>query len=95
LFSGNKEDFPIKKEPIDPLESPARIYTELDMSSIYILEPAKQRVLIYYKDPKTGGASYDKQLVFDDLTDLRDLFVDKDTNKLYLLDQSHVYEVTL
>ncbi|MBU0668120.1 hypothetical protein KJ951_02185 [Patescibacteria group bacterium] len=95
LFSGNKEEFPIKKEPIDPLENPTRIYTELDMGSIYILEPDKQRVLVYYKDDKTGGASYDRQLVFDDMTDLRDLFVDKDTNKLYLLDQSKIYEVAL
>lgn len=95
LFSGNREDFPIKKLPTDPVEKPTKIYTELDMSQIYVLEPEKQRVLVYYKDDRTGGATYSKQLLFDDLSDLRDLWVDKDTNKFYLLDASKVYEVAL
>ena len=50
---------------------------------------------MFNKDPKTGGASYSNQLVFDDLDDLRDVYVDKDTNKLYLLDKAKVYEVGL
>jgi hypothetical protein len=95
LFSGNKEDFPIKKLPVKPLTNPTRIYTELDMSQIYVLEPSEKRVLVYYKDDKTGGATYDKQFVFDDLTDLRDLYVDKDTGKMYLMDGSKIYTVAL
>lgn len=95
LFSGNREDFPIKSQPTDPLESPTKIYTELDMSAIYVLEPSKSRVLVYFKDDRTGGATYNRQLVFDDIDDIRDMWVDKDTNKLYLLDESQVYEVAL
>ncbi len=95
LFSGNREDFPIKKEPTDPVESPTKIYTEVDMGAIYVLEPAKKRVLVYFKDDRTGGATYTRQMVFDDLGDIRDMWVDKDTNKIYLLDETQVYEAAL
>ncbi len=95
MFSGNKENFPIKKQPVKALKSPTKIYTELDMAQIYVLEPSEKRVLVYYKDGSTGGATYDSQYVFDDLTDLRDLYVDKDTNRMYLMDGSKVYTVNL
>jgi hypothetical protein len=95
MFSGNKEAFVVKKPPINALTNPTKIYTELDMSQIYILEPSTSRVLIYYKDEKTGGATYSNQYIFDDLTDLRDFYVDKDTGKIYLMDGSKVYVVKL
>ncbi len=94
IFSGNKEDFPIKKPPISALSAPSKIFTELEMSQIYILEPSTSRVLVYYKDTK-GGAVYSSQYVFDELTDLRDVYVDKDTNKMYLLDSGKIYTVNL
>jgi hypothetical protein len=96
LFNGNKMDFPIKKQPIKPLTNPTKIYTELDMSQIYVLEPSTSRVLVFYKDnTAAGGATYSSQYVFDDLKDLRDVYVDKNTNKMYLLDATKIYEVVL
>lgn len=95
IYSGNREDFPIKRQPMQPMASPTKIFTELDMNQIYILEPELRRVLIFQKDAKTGGATYNNQIVFDDLEDMRDLYVDKDTNKLYVLDKTKVYEVAL
>ena len=95
VYSGNREDFPIKRQPIQEMEAPTKIYTELDMTQIYILEPVNRRVLVYNKDGRTGGATYTNQIVFDDVQELRDLYVDKDTNKLYVLDQTKVYEVAL
>ena len=65
------------------------------MSQIYVLDPATSRVLVYYKDDKTGGATYSIQYIFEDLKDIRDIYVDKDTNKMYLMDASKVYEVVL
>ena len=52
-------------------------------------------MFVYGKDLKTGNAAYTGQLVFPSLSGLRDLYVDKDSNKLYLLDASKVYEVDL
>ena len=93
MYSGNTEPFPIKNAPLKVLTNPTKIYTELDMRTIYVLEPSTKRILLYEKDDKTGGATYKNQYVFDDLTDLRDFFFDKDANKLYLLDASKIYTV--
>ncbi len=95
LFSGNKEEFPIKRQPVKALTNPTKIFTELDMNAIYILEPSAKRVLVYFKDEKTGGATYNNQFIFDDIADLRDIYVDKDTNKMYLMDASKIYTVNL
>ena len=94
-FNGNKVKFDLRKLPTTPLTSPTRIFTELDLNQIYILEPSTKRVLVFAKDDKNFAANYVTQYVFDDLKDLKDLYVDKDTNKMYLLDSSKVYTVNL
>ena len=39
--------------------------------------------------------AYVNQYVFDDIPDIRDIYVDKDTNTMYLLDGTKVYKVTM
>ena len=65
------------------------------MSEVYFLEPSTHRVMVYYKDDKTGGLTYQAQYVFDDMNDLRDLYYDKTAKKLYLMDATKVHEVDL
>jgi len=95
LLSGNKQNLVLKRQPVKPLSAPVKIFTELDLPQVYILEPSTHRVMVYYKDDKTQGLTYQAQYVFDDLNDLRDLYYDKNNNKLYLMDASKVYEVDL
>lgn len=95
LFQGNKEDFPISKQPVKPITSPTKIYTDVDMSQIYVLEPNESRVLVYLKDSRSGGAVYTAQYIFDEITDLKDIYVDKNTNTLYLLTSKAVYRTAL
>lgn len=92
---GNQVEFPIAKQPLDPLENPTTIYTELDLNKIFILESEKNRVLLYDKNSDTGGMVYAGQYVFDTVSGIRDIYYDKDTNRLYLLDTKRIYEVTL
>jgi hypothetical protein len=95
LFQGNKEDFPIKKQPVKTLVSPTKIYTEAEMSQIFVLEPSENRVLVYNKDDRTGGAVYTGQYIFDDLEDIRDFYVDKNTNTMYVLTATAIYRTAL
>ncbi|MCC6643181.1 hypothetical protein IT411_00345, partial [Candidatus Peregrinibacteria bacterium] len=95
LFQGNKEDFPIKKQPVKAVTSPTKIFTEVDMSQIFVLEPGENRVLVYVKDDRTGGAVYTGQYIFDELTDLKDIYVDKDTNTMYVLTSKAIYRTAL
>ncbi len=91
LLYGSKEDFPIKKQPVKALTSPTKIFTEPDMKDIYVLDPVEKRILVFAKDVNGNGATYTQQFILDDVADLRDLYVEKDTGKIYVLDQSKVY----
>ncbi len=95
LFRGNKEDFPIKNQPVKEVVKPTKIYTEPEMDQIYVLEPNENRVLIYLKDDRTGGAVYTGQYIFDELQNLKDLVVDVDTNTLYLLTNNAIHRTML
>jgi len=88
-------DFPLKKLPVKALTSPTRIYTETDMTQIYVLEPSENRILVYNKDDRTGGAVYTGQYIFDELSDIRDFWVDKNTNTMYVLTGTSIYRTAL
>lgn len=92
---GNEVGFQISKSPLDPLTSPTSIYTSLGLDKIFVLESSKNRVLVYDKNPSTGGATYVGQYVFDSLNDVRDIYYYRENNRLYLLDASNIYEVQL
>ncbi len=93
LYQGQKQEYPLKRAPLSPLEAPTKIYTAAELSHIYILEPNKQRVVLFRKDPKNGGAQYQTQYVFEKTGMLRD-FVVAD-NRLYVMDDKKVYFINL
>lgn len=95
LFQGAKQDFPVKKQPVKVLSSPTKIFTEADMNQIYVMEPSTSRILVFNKDERVGGAVYSSQYIFDELQDMKDFYVDKDTNTLYVLTKDSVYRTTL
>lgn len=95
LYGGKKESFTVKREPFTELDTPSKIYTDGEFNQIFVLDSGLQRVFVYGKDLKTGDATYVGQIVFPSLKGIRDIYVDKDANKLYLLDAQKVYEVEL
>lgn len=95
LFQGTKQDFPIKMQPTKALVKPTEIYTETDMTQIYVLDQSENRILVYNKDDRTGGANYTGQFIFDDLKDIRGFYVDKNTSTLYVLTATAVYRTAL
>lgn len=91
-----EEDFYVVRQPQVPLEKPTKMFTEFEFNQVYILEPSQFRVLAYNKDAKTGNLVYSHQYHFDNsIGVLKDLYVDKDTKKLYLLSESKVYQVDI
>ncbi len=92
---GRKQNFSIQNESLTEFGTPSKIYTENGLDRIFVMNSGTSRIFIYAKDLKTGNAVYSGQIVFPTISDLRDLYVDKNTNKLYLLDAQKVYEVEL
>ncbi len=95
LYQGNPESLPIKRHPTKPMTNPTKIYTNADMNQVYILEPSQNRILVYEKDSRSGGLNYENQYIVDELTNLQDIYVDKNTNMLYLLTKTGIYRTSL
>lgn len=93
-YGGEKQELAIAKAPLEPMRMPVKLYTENGFDFLYVLDQAG-KVLVFRKELDTGNLIYSHQYLFEDLTGLVDLYVDKDTNRLYLLDQSKVYQLSL
>jgi DNA-binding beta-propeller fold protein YncE len=88
FFKGSKEEG-FKISAIDPgLENASKIFVSLEKDYIYILEPAKQRLVIF---DKTG--KFVLQYKSDQFTDLKDFTVDENKKIIYFLNNKSVYEV--
>jgi hypothetical protein len=93
MYQGQKQDYPLRRAPLSVMTNPTKIFTSVDLPHLYILEPAKNRVLLFRKDPKNGGAQYQTQYVFEKTGALRDLAVVD--SRLYVMDDKKVYFVNL
>ncbi len=86
-LKGVSEDFELDiAEPA--IEEATKVTVSPELKFIYILEPSKQRLLIF---DKTGD--FLMQYKVEQFTDLKDFIVNETTKKIYFLNGSSVYEV--
>lgn len=100
FYTGKKQNVPIQGSPFSPLLAPTKMYTDVDLAQLFILEPSQKRVVTYLKDRRQGGnfpsqLVYQNQYVFKNIGELRDLYVSKDEGKLYVADESKIYVTSL
>ncbi|QQR55434.1 hypothetical protein IPG41_02670 [Candidatus Peregrinibacteria bacterium] len=94
-YAGEAVEYTVKKAPLTVMESGAKVFTELDMNRIYVLDSKAKRVLVYDKSSKNDDLTYASQYVFDDLDeDITDIHVDKERNVLMLTTKSALYEIS-
>ncbi len=98
IRKGEKKALQITDLPEDIWTNPSKIYTNEALKFVYVLDQANNRVLRFYKDPPEAGVDnraliYNTQYLFEGLTDLRDFWVDSAEQKLFVVDQSKIYEV--
>jgi hypothetical protein len=92
LNKGKLQEFSIKDQPKKPMKNPTRIFTHTEALNLYVLDPESSRVVVYSKDD--GGVSrYQKQFLFENVqaNELRDLYVDQNEQKLYVLTKDKIY----
>lgn len=90
LASGNK-DAAFQLEDVDPqLTSAEKIVTDENTNNLYILDRARQRVVVFGKDGK-----FVKQYTSPRFTDLQDILVDEPNKKLFILNGAQIFQVDL
>ena len=96
LYGGAKVSFFINNPPFSNLVDPRVVYTTDKLNQVFVLDGREARVLVYAKDThNTGNLNYTTQYLFDGVGDLRDLYVNPDTKKLYVLTKSKILEQDL
>ncbi len=96
FYAGSKQEFYINDAPLNMFQDPTILYTNEKLDYIYVLDSKESRVLTFLKDSKTGNIIYTSQYLFDDVEDeFRDLYVDVDSKKLYILTSTQVLELDL
>ena len=94
-LSGELVEFVIKKAPLEWIVGTSRVYTELDVNQVYLLDPAKDRLFVFDKNSKGNDITYNVQYIFDEIEGtLVDMFVDKDRNVIVIATTSAVYELS-
>ncbi|MFA5854753.1 MAG: hypothetical protein WC846_00460 [Candidatus Gracilibacteria bacterium] len=97
FYSGEAVDYTVKKAPLNGLTALTggdKIYTELELNQVYVLDSAGGRILVFDKSTKTDDLTYDMQYVFNDLKGkITDFYVDKDLKTLMITTDSGFYQV--
>lgn len=90
FLNGKKEDFKLAELSL-PLSSPTKIFTLAEQQFIYILDPKNNRLVVFEK--KSGELK--NQYISDVFTDLKDIYVNEEAGKIYLLCGQKIFGITL
>jgi hypothetical protein len=94
LLSGDEVEFFINEAPLDSVEGAVKLYTELEINQLYLIDAANDRLLIYNKSSRTEDLTYSQQYILDGLRgDLVDMYVDKDRDVIILVTDTALYEL--
>lgn len=88
-LSGSQKEF-ILEELTIPLDSASKIFTALDYNYLYILDPKNSRILILDKK-----GSLKNQYISDSFDDLKDIYVDEASKKMYVLNGNKIFGLVL
>ncbi|MFA7685705.1 MAG: hypothetical protein WCX95_02810 [Candidatus Gracilibacteria bacterium] len=92
-YAGAKAKFYINNPPFSNFKDPRVIYTNEKLNEIYVVDAKESRIFVYSKDSRTGNLEYKTQYLFVEAGELRDLYVDADAKKMYVLTPTKILEV--
>lgn len=95
FYTGKQNDFMIDNLPPNILTGCNKIFTAANYQFIYVLDSKNNRIAVIRKPGQDIAASYKKQIILENAETIRDLYVDKVEQKLYLLGKTKVYGVNL
>lgn len=96
LLRGESQPFTIQQLPADTLKTATKIF-KVPNGNLYFLDPSQARVIVVSDNPVTNNVSYLRQYVVEgeQIGKLRDLFIDPDETRLYLLDEKRLHVIDL
>ncbi len=87
IFRGKKQEFNFKNEN-ELISGPEKIWTNTELSNLYIMDAMGKKIAIIDKDGKLITQYYSEKF-----TDLRDFIVLNDGKKIYVLSNNKIFEI--
>lgn len=88
MLKGKLQNFNL--DAVDPaIEQATKLFMDSDQKFIYVLEPSKQRIVVFNKEGK-----YQTQYQSDQWQNLKDLAVDEKNKTIYILNNASVLKFT-
>ncbi len=96
LFRGESKAFNVRKAPEGLLNDATKIF-KVTGGNFYALDPVHSRVIVISDGGPDGEAAYLKQYVLEgeQVSELRDIYVDNDDGHIYVLDAKRVHAIDL
>jgi len=96
LLRGEVQPFTIRHLPEEALSNATKLYKVFD-GHLYFLDPVGARVVVATAGGGTGEGAYVKQYLLegDQIGELKDLYVDDEENKLYVIDEKRIHVIDL
>ncbi len=96
LFRGEAQAFKLARLPEGVLKNATKIFKVAE-KQFYLLDPNGRRVIVLSDVTATGDVSYVKQYVLegDQVGELKDLYVDPEEARLYVMDEKRVYAIDI
>lgn len=96
LLRGEVQPFTIRHLPEGALHNVSRVYKVFD-GHLYFLDAENGRVVVATDGGGTGEGSYVQQYILegDNIGELKDLYVDEEETKLYVIDDKRIHVIDL
>ncbi len=97
LLRGEKQTFNIRNLPPGALDGVTKIFKSSETGNFYFLDPLNKRIVVTTSDGDLGDSLYLKQYILDSdqVGTLKDLYVDAEDLRLYVLDEKKLYAIDL
>lgn len=89
------DDFEVYSKPMLPLLNPDKIYAELDVPYLFVLERSENRIVQFYNHTSQNRLEYVRQYYFPEIGEIVDFDIDYLQEKIYLIDSRSVYSADL
>ena len=91
LYKGKIENFNISNLKGEPIKEKIKVFTDLEMKFIYLLDSLNKRVVIINKENKT----IEKQLKCEEFFAVNNLLILEKEKKIYLLSERNLFEIKI
>ena len=95
-LSGKEVTITFQQAPLTPVTRVTKIYTELDMSQIYVLDSGSNTILVYTKSTRNDDLTYGSQYRLDGIEEtVKDMYYDRIKSMLYMVTDTALYEMKI